>query len=326
MEDIMNKYTFSIAVILCLFLFSATQIVAAPKGLIIDQVEKTFTQEVFYELYTDNEIWDNPEKRKNVFLSTNLAKLEKAANNIGQPPKIERIKMYIQGEMFRVDSENEEGKMTFILRNDLGMMYQIIWPQNLFIKMSKEEIDNMRKGAMNMAKQMKENMPPDIEKMLESLPEPQRKQALEAMKAAGQGYPGMNREKERPSIKDMHKSKDFPDFPNCREFRVVDGEKHIAMWAYGGKPQIANMFHTFSEKFKNTLEMEDEDVDPAELLPKNMFPVFIVFYNESLYGGNMDFKTSLIDKIEQTNISLEVFEAYKDPKLNEGSVQDMMNR
>ena len=321
----MQKNRLVLALILFLFTFSVTQSAMAQKGLIVELEEKTFGQEVFYELYTDHDIWDNPDKRKEVFVATDPAKLEKAATDIGQPPEIEKMKMYVQGEMFRVDSETEEGKMTFILRNDLGMLYQIIWAKNVVIKMSKEEIEKMRQGAMNMANEMQKNMPPNMEKILESLPEPQRKKALEAMKAAGKGYPGMTTQKTKPTLKDMHKSKDFPGFPGCKEFNAVDGEKYIAMWAYGGKPEVAKMFHEFGDKFKNTMGMEDEDVDPAELLPKHLFPVYTATYSESMYGGSMDFKTSQLVNLEQVNIDIGTFEAYKDSKLKEGTMMDAMN-
>ena len=46
--------------------------------------------------------------------------------------------------MFRMESESEEGKMTYILRNDLGMMYQINWRENIVINMSLKELEKMR--------------------------------------------------------------------------------------------------------------------------------------------------------------------------------------
>ena len=321
----MKEHRFHFVVILFLFTLLTTQNVIAQKGLIIDQVEKTFEQDVLNELYTNNEIWDNLELRTKTFLGTDPAKLEKVARKIAHLPDIDKMKMYIQNDMFRMDSETEEGKITIILRNDLGMMYQIIWAKNIVGKMSKDEMDKMRKGTMDMAKQMQTNMPPNIEKMLESLPEPQRKQAMEAMKAAGKSFPGMKQEKAKPTIKDMHRSKNFPNFKNCSEFRIVDGNKHIAMWAFGGKTQIAKMFHEFGKKFKNTLKVDDDDIDPHELLPKNLFPVFTITYSENMMRGSMEFKTWQIDKIELTTIPKPIFEAFNDPKLKERSIMDMRN-
>ena len=321
----MKEHRFHFVVILFLFTLLTTQNVIAQKGLIIDQVEKTFEQDVLNELYTNNEIWDNLELRIKTFLGTDPAKLEKVARKIAHLPDIDKMKMYIQNDMFRMDSETKEGKITIILRNDLGMMYQIIWAKNIVGKMSKDEMDKMRKGTMDMAKQMQTNMPPNIEKMLESLPEPQRKQAMEAMKAAGKSFPGMKQEKAKPTIKDMHRSKNFPNFKNCSEFRIVDGNKHIAMWAFGGKTQIAKMFHEFGKKFKNTLKVDDDDIDPHELLPKNLFPVFTITYSENMMRGSMEFKTWQIDKIELTTIPKPIFEAFKDPKLKERSIMDMRN-
>ena len=115
------------------------------------------------------------------------------------------------------------------------------------------------------------------------------------------------------------------DFKNCSEFRIVDGNKHIAMWAFGGKTQIAKMFHEFGKKFKNTLKVDDDDIDPHELLPKNLFPVFTITYSENMMRGSLEFKTWQIDKIELTTIPKPIFEAFKDPKLKEGSIMDMRN-
>ena len=61
------------------------------------------------------------------------------------------------------------------------------------------------------------------------------------------------------------------------------------------------------------------------MLPKNLFPVFTITYSENMMRGSMEFKTWQIDKIEPTTIPINIFEAYKDPKLKEGSIMDMMN-
>ncbi|MFQ5771262.1 MAG: hypothetical protein ACE5HX_12040 [bacterium] len=321
----MRKYKIAFTLISALFMLLAVQSLVAQNGVIIEQVEKTYTRDAFYELYTDNEIWDNPDMRKKTFLATDLIKLEQAANEIGQPPAVERSTIYLQGEMFRMDSKTDAGEMTVIFRKDLGMMYQIDWTKNIVLKMSAEDIEKMRKGAMDMAKRMQKNMPANIEKMLQGLPEEQRKKALEALKASGQDFPGMTEKKAKPTITDLHNRKDFANFPNCNEFRVVDGNKYIAIWAYSRKPHLSKMFHTFTEEFKSSFDMEDEEIEPEELLPKDKFPVLTITYEENMMGGNMDFQTQLIEKVQETRIPISVFEAYKDPKLKEGSMMDMMN-
>ncbi len=321
----MTKRSYSFSIILVLFIFSATQSGIAQNGLIIDQVEKSYPTDAFNDLYPDNEIWDNLDLRIKTFLGTNLAKLEKAGNELGQPTEIEKMKLYIKDQMFRMDSETEDGKMTGILRTDLGIMYQINWDENIVIKISDKELEKMRSGAMDVAKQMQQNMPANMEQMLENLPKEQREKALEALKATGHNFPGMTEKKSKPILTDMHRTKDFTNFPNCNEYRIVDGDKYMAVWAYNGKPGIAKMFHEFSEKFKNSMGMEDEDSDALAGLPKEIFPIFTITYEENMMSGLMLFKTSYIEQLQETDIPLSIFEAYKDPRLKEGSMMDMMN-
>jgi hypothetical protein len=318
----MKERRFNFLAIVFLFTFLLSQNAIAKKGLVIDQVERTYVQEVLTALHANSDIWDNQERRIKRILETDPIELDATARKINRLPDIDKMKLYIQGEMFLMDSETKEGKTTIVLRNDLGMMYYILWAKNTVIKMSKDEIDKMRKGAMDMTKQIQTNLPPNIAKMLDSLPEPQRTQALEAMKRSGQSFPGMTPEKAKPTIENMHRSKDFPNFKKCSEFNAEIDKKHIAMWGFGGNPKIAKMFHEFGKQFKNTLK-EDDDIDPHELLPKHLFPVFSITYSENMMSHRMDFKTWQIDKIELTTIPISRFEAYKDPKLKEGSIMDM---
>ena len=320
----MRKYGSCILAILMLFALSENQSVIAQNGVIVESVEKTFDQKVFYELYTDNEIWDNPELRKKTFPGTDLNKLEKSANEIGQPPNIEKMKMYVQGEKFRIDSESpSHGKMTAIFRKDLGMMYQIIWEKKTVVQMSIDEAQKMTKGLMDMSKQLQKNMP-SMEKMLESLPPEQRQKAIEAMKAAGQ-MPSSTGKKAKPTIKKTGRKIDINEFPQCEEYSVVQGNKNIVLWATGTKPRLTKMLYEMAKDFKSSFGMaDDDDVDPWELIP-NKLPVLTVTYEEDMMRGRTQFEVVEILSVKETKIPAKIFEEYKNPELKKGSMMDMMN-
>ncbi|MFQ5825582.1 MAG: hypothetical protein ACE5JB_16200 [bacterium] len=320
----MRNFNICFAAIAFLLAFSVTHSAMAQSGVIIESIDKTFDEAAFSELYTDSQIWDNAKLRTKTFLETNLDKLEKVAIEIGQPPEVEKTKMYIQGKgnMFRVDSESsDDRKMTIIFDKNLGMMFQINWSEMTKSKMSVEDMKKMSKGVQDFAK----NMPSDTESMLKYLPKDQQEKIKKALEAQGYDFQESSGKGEKSTITATGNKKDFKNFPNCSEFRgVVEGNKHFLMWAYGGNPGLSKMFHELDKEFENSFGIDDEEKEPYALLPKDKFPVLTITYEENIMTSQMDYQVYKTLKVEETDIPLSIFQAYKDPNLKEVSMMDAM--
>ena len=298
----------------------------AENGVIVESVERSFDEAVLHEMYAENDGLDNPGLRKKMILNTDLKKLEAKAKEIGEPPDVDKYTFYLQGDMFRVDSESpSSGKETMIFRKDLGMMYHIKWSMKQVMKISVDELQQMQSNAQKQIEEMQKNMPPNMEGMLAFLPPDQQDALRKAMGSKGNQSPGQSTEKKKPELTKTGNNRNVNEFSNCVEYRFDEGSEAISMWAYKDKPRVAKMFHEASEKFRDSFGAKNDEVDPHDLLPNDQFPVLTVTYSENMMRGQMELKAEEIVSVKETTIEKKLFEAYNDPSLTESSMMDMMN-
>jgi hypothetical protein len=292
------------------------------QDVIIKSVEKRYTADVFYELFTENDIWDNAKLRIRSFLEVDLAKLEKAANEIDAPPEIERTTMYIQKDKFRVDNESVDGgKLTFLFRKDLGMMYQINWDEKTVMEMSVESSKQMAREFQDKTDVIQTKM----EEVLKNVPPDQRKEMKEAMKASGLYEDSDPSKKSKPQVTKTGRKKDIHAFPQCEEYRVVYGDQNMALWVTGSKPRLIKMMNQIEQEFLSSFGMDDEDdLDPWKLLP-DKFPALIITFEDNMMSG-IQFKVEEILSATVTTIPPETFNEFKNSNLKKVSMMGGMKK
>ena len=298
----------------------------ASDTLVVEQVEKDFDENVFYELLHNDEIWDNAEKRKKKILETDVNRLQKKAIEIGQPPEIEKSTLYMRNDMFRMDSESPSGsKISAIFRKDQGMVYQIDWDARKVYKMAVAEMEEMHKDFKQKMEKMKQSMPPGMEGMLAQLPQDQQDAIKQAMGSGGDSSPKGSSKQPPPTLIETGNTKDIKDFPKCSEFKTVNGNNVTIIWAYGGKPRISKMLHeTFKEINDSFTFNNNDETDPIELVPKDKFPVLTFNYDEDRVTRRINFEIIEVLSVKESKVPLSVFEAYSDPSLTEDSITDQM--
>ena len=299
--------------------------VRAGKSVIVEQVEKRFDENVFYQLYPDGDLWNDAEKRRMKILGTNLDELEKTAKGIGMPPVVDKTTLYIKDDMFRMDSESPSGeRITGIFRKDMGMMYQIDWKTKTMHKISIEQIKEMKKNVEKSMTEMKKSMPSGMEDMLAMLPKEQQDAIMQAMGAEGGSPSEGSGTTTKPELTETGNTKDIKHFSKCVEFKANEGNKVSVIWAYGGKPGLSKLFHETAKEFRDNFEMDKskQDYDPIDHLPEDKFPVLTVTYEEDMMAASIGFETSEITSVKETEIPLSTFEVYNDPSLTESPIMD----
>jgi hypothetical protein len=299
-------------VILIVFTLNQTGIA---QDVIFESVKKIYNKEVFNECLPEN-VWDNQKLLINSILEIDLIKLEKTANEIGLSPDIEKTKMYAQNDKFRFDSESVDGgKLTFIFRKDFGMMYQINWDEMTVMEMSVDASKKMAQGFQNKTDVIQTKM----DEMLKHVPPDKKKEMIEALKASGQYKGSGTSKKSKPKITKTGRKKDINKFSQCEEYRVVYGDKNIALWATSSKPRLIKMMNKIGQEFKSSFGMQDDDdLEPWELLPDKL-PALIITFEDNMMAG-IKFEVEETLSATETTIPPKTFDEFKNPELNKVSM------
>jgi len=290
------------------------------KGGVIKLVKKTYPEDVFYEKFPENEIWDDPKLRIESFLNVDPNKLEKTAIKIDSPPEVEITKMYAAKDKFRVDSESEDGgKFTFIYRKDLEMMYQINWLMMTVTGIPIEASKQMANGFQEYTDVMQAGM----DETLKSLPPDEQKKAMEALRALGQYEGSGTFNKAKPQITKTGRKKDINKFPQCEEYRITYGDKYITVWATDAEPGLIKLMNQIGQEFKSSSGMRDkDDADPWELIPDKLL-VLTITYIEDMMSG-IEFTIEEILSAMETTFTEKTFNEFKNPNLRKVSMRRMM--
>jgi hypothetical protein len=290
------------------------------KGGVIESVKKVYSEDAFYEIFTENDVWDDTKLRIESFLNVDPKRLEETAIGVDSPPKVEKTKMYAAENRFRVDNESEDGgKLTLIYRKDLGMMYQINWNMMTVTEIPIE----VSKQMANRSKEYSDVMQTGIDNALKSLPPDKQKEAMEALSALGQHEDSGTSNRGKTQVTKTGRKRDINRFSQCEEYRVTYGNKNIAVWATDAEPGLIKQMSQIGREFKSGSGMEDEnEADPWELLP-NKLPALTITYTENMMSG-IEFAIEEILSAMETTFTEKTFNEFKNPNLREVSMMNMM--
>lgn len=283
----MNRPKFSallsILALSCFFVGSSS----AQEGAVVEMETHRFSSGTLHEAGSGLDHSDQG-KVANFFLNVPLDRLMSAAKKAGESPEIESTLYYVKDNRFRGDmTSSKMGKASIFFDTQTSMMDFVRWDLEKYASMdvnqTRKDVSKAMEGVGNI---------PNMDKILERLPEDERQQAIEAIERAKKsGYkipgmeniPGMDNAEEK-KVTDTGDEKTINKF-HCSRYIIEQGNKTISAWVTRSKPELTRIYHRVSNEFKESFQMgpdqSEEDID--SLFP-DAVPILKRTFTYSAYG------------------------------------------
>lgn len=241
------------------------------------------------------------------------------AQELGEKIEETTSVVYVDGQNFAAETEAMGDKITMIYHEN-GDIFIVNWKQKKVIKTSLDELKNMQKSAMDMMGQTSGAMP-DMESILSSLPEENRKAAMDALKKMGKQPGAMGMPEEKPEIEKTGKTKEMLGHETTL-YLISQGPKTRGVWVAKDDPQLVETFMKLAETFKAAMPMKNDEAEDWELIP-NTFPMQTVTHSQRSFKPSV--RIEYLASLEKKQPPKEkLIPPGKDQGFTEGTMMDMM--
>ncbi len=285
----------------------------------IIQRQTTYDRDILFSFSEQPGLQDD-DKRAEFFLNVSQTELNKMAQANGLSPKSEIVTIYVDAATgnFRTDTESFMGMESVFFYKDTKEMCNVRWKPGEFFCMNMAKMGDYQKQAQDAMKNM-----PDIEKMLQNIPDPAaREKAMKALKDAQKGgmpaYSGQPAAVDNLKITKTGKTRRV-DGDVQTQVRFTEGSESGIAWVSKKHMGLAKVAQAISEDMKKTFgNMAGGDIRGQI---KDGFPVEIRTFQQNMMRGQASLKIEIVTKIEK-GVSGDVFKFDKS-ELTEKSPMSM---
>jgi len=275
---------------------SLTTSVFAQRYKIIQEQTK-YSRDILFG-FSDQGGMQDDDKRAEFFLNISQAELNKMAQANGVAPETEIVTIYVDAATgnFRTDTESADGKESAFFYKKTKEMCNVTWTTSEFFCMSMAKMGGYQKQAQDMMKNM-----PNIEKMLQNIPDPAaREKAMKAYKDSQKGG--------APAYLGQGMGRDNLKITKTRNTRTVDGDVQTQVkfskgtesgiaWISKKHMDLAKVAQSINEDMKKTFgNMAGDDIRGQI---KDGFPIEIRTFEQNMMRGRMSLEIEIVTKIEK---------------------------
>jgi len=263
----------------------------------IIQRQTTYDRDILFS-FSDKPGMQDDDKRAEFFLNISQAELNKMARSNGMSPKTEIVTIYVDAATgnFRTDTESYMGMESAFFYKDKKEMCNVMWKAGEFFCMNMAKMGDYQKQAQDAMKNM-----PDIEKMLQNIPDPAaREKAMKALKDAQKGgmpaYSGQPAAVDNLKITKTGKTRRV-DGDVQTQVRFTKGSESGIAWVSKKHMDLAKVAQAISEDMKKTFgKMAGGDIRGQI---KDGFPVEIRTFQQNMMRGQASLVIEKVTKIEK---------------------------
>ena len=263
----------------------------------IIQRQTTYDRDILFSFSEQPGLQDD-DKRAEFFLNLSQTELNKMAQANGLSPKSEIVRMYVDAATgnFRTDTESFMGMESVFFYKDTKEMCNVRWKPGEFFCMNMAKMGDYQKQAQDAMKNM-----PDIEKMLQNIPDPAaREKAMKALKGAQKGgmpaYSGQPAAVDNLKITKTGKTRRV-DGDVQTQVRFTEGSETGIAWVSKKHMGLAKVAQTISEDMKKTFgNMAGGDIRGQI---KDGFPVEIRTFQQNMMRGQASVVMEIVTEIEE---------------------------
>ncbi len=285
----------------------------------IIQRQTTYDRDILFS-FSDQPGLQDDDKRAEFFLNVSQTELNKMAQANGLSPKSEIVTIYVDAATgnFRTDTKSFMGMESAFFYKDTKEMCNVRWKAGEFFCMNMAKMGDYQKQAQDAMKNM-----PDIEKMLQNIPDPAaREKVMKALKDAQKGgmpaYSGQPAAVDNLKITKTGKTRRV-DGDAQTQVRFTEGSESGIAWVSKKHMGLAKVAQAISEDMKKTFgNMAGGDIRGQI---KDGFPVEIRTFQQNMMRGQASLVIEIVTKIEK-GVSGDVFKFDKS-ELTEKSPMSM---
>ena len=271
----------------------------------IIQRQTTYNRNILFS-FSDNPGMQDDDKRADFFLNISQTELNKMAQANGMSPKSEIVTIYVDAATgnFRTDTESYMGMESAFFYKDKKEMCTVMWEAGEFFCMNMAKMGDYQKQAQDAMKNM-----PDLEKMLQNIPDPAaREKAMQALKGAQKGgmpvLPGQPAAMDKLKITKTGKTRRV-DGDLQTQVRFTEGSERGIAWVSKKHMGLAKVAQAISADMKKTFGGRAGGDIRGQI--KDGFPVEIRTFEQNMMRGQASLKIEIVTKIEK-GFSGDVFE------------------
>lgn len=301
-----------LALIVIVALLLATSVFAQRYKITQKNIE--FDRNVLFG-FSDRAGMQDADKRAEFFLNISEDELNKVAKANGLTPEMQNVVIFVDAATgnFRTDTESADGKESMFFYKKQQEACMVNWSAGDFTCMNLAKMGDYAKQAQEALKNM-----PDIEKMLQNIPDPAaREKAMKAYKDAqkgGMSYPGMQAAKSSLEFKKTGKTR-----RDEYQISFTDGDERGVAWVSKKHMDLAKVAQSIAEDLEKSFGGMGGDDIRAKI--KDGFPMEIRTLDQNMMRGQARLEVEKVTNIEK-GFSGNPFD-FDRSKLNEKSPMSM---
>ncbi len=209
-------------------------------------------------------------------------------------PEVSNNTFYVSGKRIRVDTMQEEGKMTSIVLLDEGKVYNLFWANKQYMELSIDTIKQMQSQASEALKKL-----PSMEEAMEKLPPEVRAQMLASLGKTKLDSNGVK-------ITKTGRSTSINGF-GCEEYLAEMQTGSAQLFVSQEYPELRKSFDLFMEAFPGFEGREEQATERVLKEIPNGWPILMKELEFAPLGMEFSFDVTEILSVEKKDLPADMF-------------------